>query len=244
MLLSVLILCFQFCLFFYHIACFNVNNSKSYGEQTSANEVPYVTLVTTESLHVWCIGALITEIYVITSARCVYTDKGFVEIIGSKLEHNLLIPCKFFVHPSYKNLTDFKSTSLYDIALAKLELKVRFNNYINIINIDKDPWLINEPERLCNVIGFNSIKTKYDTIRIGEFYAKYGPNQCKCIKSNYVTCLRTNTNGLCIGENGSLLVCKHKLIGIHSKRLPADICNNSKILHSVPECNNKFSDEI
>ncbi|KAK9510225.1 hypothetical protein O3M35_005054 [Rhynocoris fuscipes] len=187
-------------------------------------EVPYVVAVLVNKRI--CTGFLVDVRWVVTAAHCLGQDNRHIRVLigATKVNYpmDVIYPEGFVIHPLYNRETHKQ----YDIALIKLERKVKMTDYSQIITVDDKGYDINK--KRCLIVGYGDHKTNMNR-RIHRGWVTMGRkgNASSFIHENCPELKHVETyfddfywsypdhnSQACNGDSGGPLVCDDIVVGM------------------------------
>ncbi|XP_014475657.1 PREDICTED: chymotrypsin-2-like [Dinoponera quadriceps] len=225
---------------------------------TDTEKYPFMVSIKSEGTHI-CSGAMLTQVYVITNARCLEmwqessSAKNLTVVTGSSI-----LQCggkaynvdKIFFHDEYAKNTDYVGDYMHNIALIRVEKIMEYNSLqwpVKLPNCKDPPPSC---ERAENVDWGMLYKDGPVSNNLQVSYP-FQSDRWKCQGDYYETikiapgdfCLFTGVKvGTCHGSFGGSVMCKNYLIGITSGvtscylELPliaTDICSHYKWIERI-----------
>ncbi|KAJ3656422.1 hypothetical protein Zmor_015502 [Zophobas morio] len=184
------------------------------GEDAPAGHFLFVAAlnVQTGDSKFFCGGALLNSQWIVTSGHCAYNAELFTIHLGSMTLTNtdpnreVLSTSEYVLHPDFD-----PEAMLNDIALIKLRLAIRFNNYIAPISL---PSTNLSDSVQVTAVGWG--QTSDSDAGLSEHLQMVGTvtlsnTECKLTYGNQITdnmvCVEGNYNeGTCTGDTGSPLI--------------------------------------
>lgn len=215
-------------------------------------EFPYVVFLTSKAG--WCTGVILSELWVLTTANCLYDGREkplkdqAVTIRAGIYDHALdgvttvheqmRTSLKIKFHDNFV----LKNVAKYNVALIKVREAFEFGPFVNSINVSGYGWPQTKDKlRICTAFGYGSYYTtsvESTVLKYWSVNASHGEKACPCLKRfqwKRLICVREEGRPrMCQADCGGPLICDGAVVALGHMVWDRNTCDDA--IYPLQKC--------